>query len=161
VSVATTTPDLRPTPRRKRVLWKWSLAVTGIVVLYFAWEFSSGFYEGYTRAGAKVLDFHVDFNGENYDRIYDHATGALHAEPSQRDKFVKTLAALHAKLGNARRSSLDHIEVTITNGEPLVITRYQTYFDSGSAVETFSWGRENGMLKLSQYSVSSDALVFN
>jgi len=79
------------------------------------------------RGRRKVLDFHVDFNERNYDRIYEPRRRRLHAEPSERDKFVKTLGALHAKLSNARRSSLEHIEVTITNGEPLVITRYQTY----------------------------------
>jgi len=148
-------------PRRSiRVLWKWSVGVTVAVGLFFAIRCGLAFYEGYMRADEKVLEFHMNFNGENYQQIYDHAAYPLGDQPAERDKWIKLLTAIHQRLGNARRSSLQHIDVTIS-ASPFVTTRYQTSFDNGTAVEVFTWRKEHGMLKLSQYTVQSDALVLN
>lgn len=47
----------------KRVLWKWFLAVAGLILLVLAWQFGSAFRQGRTLANTAVREFHEKPNG--------------------------------------------------------------------------------------------------
>ena len=68
---------------------------------------------------------------------------------------------VHKKLGDAGPGSLLNIRVSATTLGSFITARYNTKFAKGSAIETFSWVRRNGALKLRAYDIRSDVLVTN
>lgn len=156
-----TTPDFSPTTNpRKRILWKWSLAATTFVILLLAWQCGSALWQGRALANAGVRDFHQKLNGAQYEEIYRQADeGFTRAE--KHDELVRFLRAVHTKLGNAIAENLGNMRVNTTIGRTFIVTQYNTSFEHGSAVETFTWRKTNGVLKLYSYDIRSDALIVN
>ena len=153
--------DISPAPGSatgspKRVLLKWSLAVTSLILLFLAWRCGSAFQEGRSSANAAVREFHDRLNGGRYEEIYRQADGGF-TRPGKHDQLVRFLEAVHTRLGNAGVSNLANIRVNVTTGGTFVVAQYNTTFDHGSAVETFTWIRSSGALKLSGYNIQSDA----
>src|SRR5664280_916606 len=99
MSLATPTPEIPYTPpQRKRVLWKWSLAITAVIVLFLAWQCGSGILQGRKLAGAAVQHFHQQLNGGQYEEIYREADEGF-TQSGKQEELVKFLNAVHVKLG--------------------------------------------------------------
>jgi hypothetical protein len=146
--------------RPKRVLWKWSLGVTTEVVAFLAWQCGSALYQGPELSNAAVKQFHLELNGANYEEICDRADQGF-TNTNQRDDLVKFLTAVHAKLGNAVADNLTNVRVNTNTGGTFLVTQYSTEFERGSAVETFTWIKSNGAVKLYGYNINSKELVLN
>jgi hypothetical protein len=145
---------------RKRVLWRWSLAATAFVLIFFAWQCGSALRDK-TSANISVRRFHEELNSGQYEEIYREADRGL-AEQGKHDQLVKFLEAVHVKLGDADTESLLSITVnTTTSGGTFTVAQYETTFAQGAAVETFTWTRHRGTLKLYGYNIQSNALVVN
>jgi hypothetical protein len=74
-----TTLDISPTgdyksttAAPKRVLWKWSVAVTAAILLFLMWQCGSAFHEVRGLANTAVKEFHQRLNGGRYEEIYQH-----------------------------------------------------------------------------------------
>jgi hypothetical protein len=147
-------------PRPKRVLWKWSLAVTAVLLIWFAWQCGSALYQGRALANAAVNEFHQRLNDAKFDEICDKADAGF-TKAGQREDMVKLLAAVHSKLGNAGAENLASLRVNATPSETLLIAEYNTQFERGSAVETFTWVKSTGALRLRGYNINSNALILN
>ena len=145
-----------PTSSPKRVLWKWSLAATSLVLLLLAWQCGSALQEGPTSANAAVQEFHERLNGGRYEEICRQADEGF-TRPGKHDQLVGFLEKVHTRLGNAGVSNLANMRVNASTGGTFVVAQYYTTFDHGSAVETFTWIRSSGALKLSGYNIQSDA----
>jgi hypothetical protein len=144
----------------KRVLWKWSLAVTGLIVLFLAWQCGSAFRQGRGLATAAVRDFHLRLNGAQYEEIYRQADEGF-TRPGKHDDLVTFLGAVHTKLGNAGVENLTKMRVNATTSGTFIVTEYNTTFERGSAVETFTWVKVGGSLKLYGYDIHSNSLIVN
>jgi hypothetical protein len=153
--------DIPPAPLAaasplKRALWKWILAVAGLFLLFLAWQCGSAVQEGRRLANSAVGEFHEKLNRGQYEEIYREADDGF-ARMGKHDELVRFLEGVHARLGSAGVSNLDNMRVNATTGGTFVVAQYSTSFDQGSAVETFTWIRSNGALKLSAYTVQSNA----
>jgi len=74
----------------KRVLWKWSLAVSGLILLFLAWQCGSALREVRTLANAAVREFHEKLNQSRYEEIYREADEGF-SRPGKHDQLVKFL----------------------------------------------------------------------
>jgi hypothetical protein len=147
-------------PAPKRVLWKWSFAIMGLLLVYFLWQCGTALYSGRDLSNASVREFHQKLNDGRYEEIYNGADEGF-TSAGTRDEVIKFLTAVHTKLGNAGSESLTNVRVNSTTNGTFLVVQYSTTFDRGSATETFTWRKSNGALKLVGYNINSNALVVN
>lgn len=162
-----TTPPMSPVPDfattpvpRKRVLWKWSLALTAVVLTYFMWQCGLALMQGHAQADVAVEHFHQELNQEQFEQIYQDADEGF-ASSGKSEELVKFLEAVHRKLGDANTATFRNINVNATTNGTFITTNYETSFARGSATETFTWVKQNGGLKLYGYHIQSRELVLN
>jgi hypothetical protein len=159
-AAATGTPlDNHPAQSKpKRVLLKWSLLATVLVLGYFMWQCGSGMKAGARLSDDAVRHFHSQLDSEAYDDIVRDSDDAFQNSENRGD-LVKFLAGVHSKLGPSRDFTRTNIFVNAnTNGTFIKVT-YQSTFGQGSAVEAFTWKKAGSGLKLVRYDVGSKAFV--
>ena len=142
------------------MLWKWSLALTGVLLAFLLWQCGSALRQGQTLAGPAVKEFHRELNAGQYDEIYRKADQGLAGE-DKHDELVKFLQGVHTKLGDASVATQINIRVNATTFGSSIVAQYNTTFARGAAVETFTWVKRSGTLKLYGYDIRSNALVAN
>lgn len=102
-----------------------------------------------------------DIAQERYDKIYSEASELWKhdATPEQSAQVLKTL---HAKLGRVESRALHSATEQQNSGGPLkghaFIVTYQTKFERGEAMETFTLIEDNGRWLLARYLVNSTSL---
>jgi hypothetical protein len=159
-AAATGTPlDNYPAqPKPKRVVLKWSLLATVLVLGYFMWQCGSGMKAGARLSDDAVRHFHSQLDSEAYGDIVRDSDDAFRSSEN-RDELVKFLAGVHSKLGPSRSFARTNILVNAnTNGTFIKVT-YQSTFDQGNAVEAFTWKKAGTGLKLVRYDVNSRLFV--
>ena len=144
--------------RRKWALWKWSLLVTGVMAALLMWQCGSALVQGRNLSNPAVQHFHDELNADRYDEIYREGDDGFIRSGKEED-LVKFLQAVHTKLGDAGAASLVNIRVNATTSGTFIVTQYNTTFARGPAVETFTWVKRSGTLKLHGYHIESTALV--
>jgi hypothetical protein len=98
---------------------------------------------------------------EQYDKVYNEAAD-LWKQDATLEQSTGTLKTLHAKLGKVENRVV-HSATEQQNssgalkGHAFIIT-YQTKFERGEAMETFTLVQQNGRWKLARYLVNSTAL---
>lgn len=114
-------------------------------------------------AGAQAtLDSAIeDVDAGRYEKLYQEAADEWR-QSATLDQSVTTLKTLHEKLGAARVRDFDtaHEEQTSTApipGHSLVVV-YNTSFDRGQGMETFTLIQHGGSWYLARYFVTSTAL---
>ena len=164
MSTPASTPDIplpEPAPPRKRVLWKWSLAVTAMVVAFFGWKIGSGFMTGASSADSAVEHFHEQLNAAQYQEIMQE-TGEGFRKGWTNQELLTFFKKIHETLGNAGPASRAGINVTALTTGTYVTVRYNTKFEKDDAVvETFTWLRAGDQMKLNGYNVSSKYLALH
>jgi hypothetical protein len=145
---------------RQGVSWKWKLAlIAGAVVMcYGLWTIGSGLYQGARLSAASVAHFHEQLNANEYQAIFDEADEGFQ-QAGTRDESIKFLQAVHTKLGDAGAVHLTNTNVQANTNGSFVVTTYSTTFAHATAVETFTWVKKGGALKLRGYNINSKALV--
>jgi hypothetical protein len=161
------TSGTQPNPDRnnlsihpKQSLWKWSLALTAVVLIVLVWQCDSTLHRGRALADPAVQEFHQRLNASQYERIYRDADEGF-AGVGGHDELVKFLGGVHARLGYAGVANQINMRVNATTFGNSVVAQYDTKFAQGSAVETFTWTMKGGNLKLHGYNIESSALVTN
>lgn len=158
------TPESQPfppkasPPEHKGVLWKWSLGMTGVIMLLLLWQCGSGLYEGRNLSAQAVHHFHEQLNAGDYSGMWERADEGFRTSGKMQD-FLDLIAAIHRKLGNASSESLDNINVSVTTSGTYITAVYSTQFESGPGTETFVWKRDGTQLKLFRYNINSKALI--
>ena len=147
-------------PRPRRVLRRWSLALTAVFLIYLLWQCGSGLYQGRSLSNDAVHQFHRELNAENYQSISDGADEAFRNSGKEED-FIKLLLAIHRKLGDAGQTNMNNLSVNATTGGTFITAVYQTTFAKGPATETFTWKKSGGQIKLYRYNIQSNALIVN
>lgn len=145
-------------PKRKRVLVKWSLLATVLVLGYFMWQCGSGMRAGARLSDEAVRQFHSQLDSESYGDIVRDSDEAFQ-NSENRDEIIKFLAGVHSKLGPSRDFTRTNIFVNATTNGTFIKVSYQSTFEQGKAVEAFTWKKAGGGLKLVRYDVNSNAFV--
>ncbi len=159
----TTTPTITPSSvetiqKPVKVLWKWSFFITALVLAFLMWQCGSGLLQGRRSSNEAVRRFHEKLNAGEYELICQEA-GEAFAGSATHEETVKLLQGVHAKLGSAGSEKLLNIGVNATTNGTFITARYNTQFTDGTAVETFTWIKSTGALKLFRYYVESSALL--
>jgi hypothetical protein len=142
------------------VSWKWTVAIVAVVLALLTWKAGSALRDGRDLANTSVNGFHLMLNGGQYEEICQEADGVF-AGSGKHDEAVRFLEAVHTKLGAAGAEKLTNVRVNATTRGEIIVAQYNTVFEHGAAVETFTWLKSNGDLKLRGYYIQSNALVVN
>lgn len=155
-------PNLGYAVRSKRsgTLWKWSLAITLAVSIFFMWQCGAAFVNGRSLADTAVRQFHEELNEGRFQNILDDASEGFSNGATNQDP-LKFFSGLHAKLGAAGAGTLVSMKVNVGFGGTFLVCEYNTTFAFGAAVETFTWKKAGATLKLAGYSIVSNALLPN
>jgi hypothetical protein len=141
-----------------RILWKWSLAIAGILLILLAWECGSALFSGASLADNAVQRFHGQLNGGKFEEISREADEGL-SQGEKRDELFNFLEAVHRRLGDAETQKRINLRVNATTRGSFLISQYDTQFSQGQAIETFTWRKNGRALKLYEYNVQSTALL--
>jgi len=102
-----------------------------------------------------------DIAQERYDKIYSESSELWKRDASQ-EQSTEVLKTLHSKLGKVESRAMNSATEQQNSGGALkghaFIVSYQTKFERGEAMETFTLIEENGKWKLARYLVSSTGL---
>ena len=102
-----------------------------------------------------------DIAQERYEKVYTEAA-SLWKQDATGEQSTEVLKTLHAKLGTVQNRAVHSATEQENSGGPLrghvFIVTYQTKFERGEAMETFTLIEEDGRWKLARYLVNSTAL---
>ena len=102
-----------------------------------------------------------DIDAGRYDKLYQEASDEWRSQSSLEDSKA-TLQTLRNKLGLARTRTQETAREEQTSTAPVaghsVTVIYQTTFDRGEAIETFTLVEHGGTWQLAKYYVSSSGL---
>jgi hypothetical protein len=108
-----------------------------------------------------VLNIGSNIDQERYEQIYSDSADLWKRDATleQSNEVFKTL---RSKLGKVENRSLHSATEQQNSGGPLkghiFILRYETRFERGSGMETFTLTEENGRWRLARYLVNSTDL---
>jgi hypothetical protein len=114
-------------------------------------------------AGAQtVLDTSIeDIDAGRYEKLYHEAADEWRNDTTL-DESKATFQKLHDKLGKMRTRDLQSVREEQTGTAPIaghsVIAIYQTSFEQGTGMETFTLLERGGHWYLARYYVTSNAL---
>ena len=102
-----------------------------------------------------------DVAEERYDKVYDESS-ELWKRDTTKEQSAEVLKTLHSKLGKVESRTVHSATEQQNSGGALkghaFIITYQTKFEHGEAMETFTLTEENGRWLLARYLVNSTAL---
>ena len=110
---------------------------------------------------ALITSVTADIAGERYDKIYNEAAD-LWKQELDLDETVAVFKTLKAKLGKMDNRTLHSATEQHNSGGPLkgnvFIISYQTRFEKGEGMETFTVVQRDNQWQLARYFVNSTAL---
>ena len=110
---------------------------------------------------ALITSVTVDIAAERYEKIYNEAAD-LWKQELDRDETVAVFKTLKAKLGKMENRTLHSATEQHNSGGPLkgnvFILSYQTRFEKGEGMETFTVVQRDNQWQLARYFVNSTAL---
>ena len=135
----------------------------GILVLLSSACSTQGVRRSGMPAGAQtVLDASIeDIDAGRYEKLYHEAADEWRNDTTL-DESKATFQKLHDRLGKVRTRDLQSVREEQTSTAPIaghsVIAVYQTSFEQGSGMETFTLLERGGHWYLARYYVTSNAL---
>jgi hypothetical protein len=147
-----------PEPKRKRVLLKWSLVAAALVFGYFTWQCGSGLSAGARLSDDAVRQFHSQLDSGAYEDIIRDSDKAFQKSGSP-EELLKFLTGVHSKLGTSQGFARTNVFVNASTSGTFIKVTYQSTFERGNAVETFTWRKESGGLTLVGYNVQSKVFL--
>ncbi len=117
---------------------------------------------GMPAAAQTVLDTSIeDIDAGRYDKLY-HEAAEEWRNDSTLDESKATFQKLHDKLGKVHTRDLQSVREEQTSTAPIaghsVVALYQTSFEQGTGMETFTLVERSGHWYLAKYYVTSNAL---
>jgi hypothetical protein len=139
-------------------LWKLSLAITGVVLMFLMWQCGSGLLRGKRQANYAVHDFHLRLNSGEYEAIYSEADEGFRLGQTH-DDLMRLLKTIHDKMGTTESEKQVSLNVSTNVRGTLITSVYETKFSNGVAHEKFTWVQKGDALKLFAYNIVSNVLV--
>jgi hypothetical protein len=111
------------------------------------------------EAATKAVDkFHQQFNDSKFTEIYSAATPAFKTSATEAD-FMKFIQAVRRKLGAFKSSTSSGWSANATTSGTFVALSFNSEFEQGRAVETFTFVVSGASATLQGYNVNSPKLV--
>lgn len=134
--------------------WFRFLLVCSALALFFGCDLT----KDKTVAEQAVQAFHLQFNQGEFEQIYN-ASRSEFKEAAPEDKYLPFMQTVHRKLG-AYQSQTETGWTTKTSpkGQILVLS-YNSVFEKGGAVETFTFLIIDSSAKLMGYNIESPILL--
>jgi hypothetical protein len=139
------------------------LTFLATVLLLFTFACSqSARRSGMPAAAQAVLDTAIeDIDAGRYEKLYHEAADEWRNDTTL-DESKATFQKLGDKLGKVRTRDLQNVREEQTSTAPIaghsVVALYQTSFEQGSGMETFTLVERGGRWYLAKYYVTSNAL---
>jgi len=139
------------------------LALVSVAACVSVWACGEGVRRSGIPADAQsVLDTSIeDIDARRYEKLYYEAADEWRKDATL-DESKATCHKLQDKLGKVRVRTLETAREEQTSTAPLpghsVVVVYQTSFEHGEGMETFTLLERGGRWYLARYFVSSDAL---
>lgn len=106
-----------------------------------------------TKAADQALSqFHDQFNRGAVKEIYAGSDTSLRGALSEKE-FSETIATVRGKLGKVRSTNRSGIHVKTTNGATSVVLNQNTNFETGKAMETFTFAIRGEKATLAGYNI--------
>lgn len=140
------------------MLLKWSLVATAIMLAYFTWQCGSAMSAGARLSDDAVRHFHSQLDSEAFGDIFGESDEAFQ-NSGNREDIIKFLSGVHSKLGRSHDFTRTNISVNASTGGTFIKVIYESTFDQGGAVETFTWRKVAGRLKLVAYQITSNIFL--
>jgi len=154
-------PSLSYQPKEPRIqvkfLWKWSLLFVLVLMVWGMWQCGSALRMGAQLAEPAVMQFHRQLDAGQYEAICNQAAEGFCTSGTD-GEAMRFLKGVHEKLGNTSAAKRGEMNVNSGSNGIFVTAEYDTTFAIGQAVETFTWIKSGGTLKLYRYNVQSNAL---
>lgn len=142
---------------------RWPLIVGLIAVAVLSFACSQGVRRSGMPAGAQTaLDQSIeDIDNGRYEKLYHEASDEWRNYATL-DESKATFQKLREKLGRVRTRDLQSVREEQTSTAPVaghsVVAVYQTSFEQGTGMETFTLLEHGGTWYLARYYVTSSAL---
>jgi len=147
----------------KSFLPKWPCPMVGLLTFLLLSSCSTGMRRSGIPASAQTaLDTATqEIDAGRYEELYNEASDEWRNQSSL-DQTKVTFEKLRERLGNVRTRSLETAREEQTSTAPVaghsVTVMYQTTFDRGDGIETFTLVEHGGRWALAKYYVSSSGL---
>jgi len=141
---------------------KFHLFGVGILILLSSACSHSVRRSGMPPGAQTVLDASIeDIDAGRYEKLYHEAADEWRNDTTL-DESKATFQKLHDRLGKVRTRDLQSVREEQTSTAPIaghsVIAVYQTSFEQGNGMETFTLLERGGRWSLARYYVTSNAL---
>jgi hypothetical protein len=105
-----------------------------------------------------VVQFHNQFNAEQYREIYN-AADARFREATKEPDVIALFEAVHRKLGTVKESKALGFNVNATPMGTTVVLQYNTQFTEGDGTEQFVFLVSGDKAALLNYNINSPLLI--
>jgi len=139
-----------------------TVLATVLLLFTFACNNQNARRSGMPAAAQTVLDTAIeDVDAGRYEKLYHEAADEWRNDTTL-DESKTTFQKLHDKLGKVRTRDLQNVREEQTSTAPIaghsVVALYQTSFEQGTGMETFTLVERGGGWYLAKYYVTSNAL---
>ena len=114
--------------------------------------------ESVKAAESAIGTFHIELNTGRYEQIYAASDPQFKKAVSEPD-FEKLLGAVHDKLGAYQTGKNAGWRVNYNTGGNNVVVQFDSTFEKGKAVETFTYAGEGNAIRLLGYNINSNQLI--
>ena len=105
-------------------------------------------------ADAAVVDFHANFDKENYDKIFDDAHPDFKAA-QPKAKVVEFAKSVREKMGKVKSTSRTNWNIKSNNMKTNVNFSYATEFENGAGTEKFIYRITDGKATLLSWNIKA------
>jgi len=129
-----------------------------LFALLFAGSTSCSLTKGKGIAEAAVVQFHKQFNAEQFHDIYAQADDGFKKEVNEAD-LTELLQAVHRKLGTVKQANAASWGVNATPTGTMATLTYDVEFSEGKGREQFVYHVTGDKALLYHYNVNSPLLI--
>lgn len=105
-----------------------------------------------------AVEFHALFDAEDFEKIFDTAHADFQASQPKEDT-MSFLRSVRDKLGSIKSTNRTGWQANSFNLKTNVVLTFDTEFENGKAIETFTYRIADGNATLVGWYVNSNALV--
>lgn len=114
--------------------------------------------ENLAAAEKEIGRFHANLNAGEFTRIHEGA-GPQWKQTTSKTDAESIFRAIRTKLGPYEAGKQNGWRVNYGTGGTLVVVRYESHFQKGDAIETFTFRRSGDNAQLVGYNINSKTLI--
>lgn len=116
--------------------------------------------EGTDKSERQVDVIHKLYNAKKFDRIYA-LTDEIYQKATTKKLNERFLKTIHKKLGKVEEKTRTGWQANTNMQGSFLVLIYDTKFENGQGVETFTMKLDNDRAKMAGYNIDSPALMID